>query len=47
MSKRGTISKEKLPKGRKNCEKRSKINSELFEKVEHLTTDKTGKIFKI
>ena len=48
MSKRGIIPKEKkITKRKEKIVKRSKIHSELFEEIEHLTTDITGKIFKI
>ena len=47
MSKEEQVQKEKLPKGRKKLWKKEQDNSDLFEKIGHLTTDKTGKIFKI
>ena len=40
--------KEKITKRKENTVKgESKRNFELFEEFGHLTTDKTGKIFKI
>ena len=47
MRQKGTSSKGKITKRKEKIVKKEQDNSELFEEIGHLTTDKTGKIFKI